>query len=118
KINPPPPPTPSPLPLALERLLNKALVTPRMHGVHHSAVQREDNSNFSVVFSWWDRIHRTLRLNVPQSRIVIGIPGYLEPEANRIDRALILPFVEQRDYWQTTEGRRIERSEHEIGSAP
>jgi len=106
------------LPLVLERLLNKVFVTPRMHGIHHSAVQREDNSNFSVVFSWWDRIHRTLRLNVPQSRIVIGIPGYLEPEANRLGRALVLPFVEQRDYWETTEGKRIERSEHEIGPAP
>jgi sterol desaturase/sphingolipid hydroxylase (fatty acid hydroxylase superfamily) len=106
------------LPLALERLLNKVLVTPRMHGIHHSAVQREDNSNFSVVFSWWDRIHHSLRLNIPQSRIVIGIPGYLEPEANRIGRALILPFVEQRDYWQTTEGKRIERSESEIVVPP
>src|SRR5215207_852704 len=64
------------LPIRLERLLNKIVVTPRMHGIHHSQVQVETNSNFGVVFPWWDRLHRTLGLNIPQSKIEIGIPGY------------------------------------------
>ena len=33
-----------PLPVGVERLLNKVLVTRRIHGIHHSQVQRE-NSN-------------------------------------------------------------------------
>src|SRR4051812_42232715 len=41
------------LPIRLERLLNKLFVTPRMHGIHHSQVRSENNSNFGVVFSWW-----------------------------------------------------------------
>jgi sterol desaturase/sphingolipid hydroxylase (fatty acid hydroxylase superfamily) len=103
------------LPLGLERLLNKVLVTPRMHGVHHSHVRQEDNSNFSVVFSWWDRIHRTLRLNIAQSRIVIGVPAYLEPDNNELTRALVLPFRAQRDYWRAADGKIVERSEVETG---
>jgi len=55
------------LPIRIERLLNLVLVTPRMHGIHHSQVRDETNSNYSVVFSWWDRLHRTLGLNIPQS---------------------------------------------------
>jgi len=43
------------LPIGVERLLNKVLVTPRMHGIHHSQVQRENNSNFGTVFPWWER---------------------------------------------------------------
>ena len=39
------------LPLAWERLLNRVFVTPRMHGVHHSALGPETNSNYSVIFS-------------------------------------------------------------------
>ena len=39
------------LPLQVERLLNRVLVTPRMHGIHHSVVAGETNSNYSVVFS-------------------------------------------------------------------
>jgi sterol desaturase/sphingolipid hydroxylase (fatty acid hydroxylase superfamily) len=89
------------LPIALERVLNTVLVTPRMHGIHHSRVRRETNSNYSVVFSWWDRLHGTVNLNVAQSRIVIGIEGYSEPDDNRLWSALSMPFRRQRDYWGT-----------------
>ena len=87
------------LPLGLERLLNKLLVTPRMHGIHHSRIRHETNSNFGVVFPWWDRIHGTLRLNVPQASIVIGIPAYSRPQDNRPGHCFALPFRRQRDYW-------------------
>ena len=46
------------LPIRLERILNQVLVTPRMHGIHHSQVQPETNSNYGVVLPWWDRSHR------------------------------------------------------------
>jgi len=97
------------LPIRLERLLNKVLVTPRMHGIHHSQVQYETNSNFGVVFSWWDKLHRTIGLNIPQSRIEIGIAGYSMPEDNRLWHALALPFRKQRDYWRKPDGTIPER---------
>ncbi|MHC4510092.1 MAG: sterol desaturase family protein [Planctomycetota bacterium] len=93
------------LPLELERWLNKIIVTPRMHGVHHSAVGAETNSNYSVIFPWWDRLSRTLMLNVPQSSIKIGVPGYLEPEDNRFRSLLIMPFVKQKRYWCFADGK-------------
>ena len=97
------------LPVDVERLLNKVFVTPRMHGIHHSQVRTELNSNFSVVFSWWDRLHRTLRLNVPQARIVIGVPGYSMPGDNSLWHCLSLPFRAQRDYWRTSDGQLVRR---------
>ncbi len=97
------------LPIRLERLLNKALVTPRMHGIHHSQVQRETNSNYGVVFPWWDRLHRTLGLNIPQSEIAIGVPGYSLPEDNQLGNALLMPFRKQRDYWRQADGTVVER---------
>lgn len=92
------------LPIRLERWLNKILVTPRMHGIHHSQVRAETNSNFGVVFPWWDNLHRTLGLNIPQSKIEIGIPGYTLQDDNRLGPALILPFLKQRDYWRRPDG--------------
>lgn len=92
------------LPLMAERFLNLVVVTPRMHGIHHSEVQRENNSNFSVVFPWWDRLHRTLRLNVPQSAIVIGIPAYPAAADNNPGRALLTPIRRQREYWRRPDG--------------
>ena len=88
------------LPLALERALNLLAVTPRMHGIHHSDIREENLSNFGVVFSGWDRLHRTLRVDVPQAEVTIGIPGYDRPEDNEILRCLWLPLVKQRDYWR------------------
>lgn len=97
------------LPLGLERSLNVLLVTPRMHGIHHSQVQRETNSNYSVVLPWWDRLHRTLRLNVPQSKLTIGVPAYDQQQDQRLDRLLAMPFVRQRDYWRGRDGNLVER---------
>ena len=88
------------LPIALERALNKLLVTPRMHGIHHSDIRDEDLSNFGVVLPWWDRLHGTLRLNVPQQEVRIGIPGYALAEDNGIATCLAMPFRAQRDYWR------------------
>src|SRR5687767_13300692 len=79
------------LPLQAERRLNLILVTPRMHGIHHSEIRRENNSNFSVVLPWWDRLHRTLRLDIPQSQIIIGIPGYAQIADSRLREALLMP---------------------------
>lgn len=103
------------LPIRLERLLNLVLVTPRMHGIHHSQVKVETNSNYSVVFSWWDRLHRTVRLNVPQARIVIGVPGYSRPGDNSLGFALTLPFRRQREYWQHPDGSAVERDPAILG---
>jgi sterol desaturase/sphingolipid hydroxylase (fatty acid hydroxylase superfamily) len=97
------------LPVGLERLLNKLFVTPRMHGIHHSQVRDETNSNYGVVFPWWDRLHRTLRLNVPQADIIIGIPGYSLPADNALWHCLSLPFRAQRNYWRTPDGRLVRR---------
>ena len=83
------------LPLAVERALNLVLVTPRMHGIHHSVVERETNANWSVTFSWWDRLHRTLRLGVPNEMLTIGLPAYREPRALGLLPLLALPFRRQ-----------------------
>jgi sterol desaturase/sphingolipid hydroxylase (fatty acid hydroxylase superfamily) len=97
------------LPLFLERTLNTLLVTPRMHGIHHSDIREENLSNFGVVFPWWDRLHRTLRLNIPQAQAVIGIPGYSRPDDNRVLRCLAMPFRRQRDYWLGRYSRSVTR---------
>jgi sterol desaturase/sphingolipid hydroxylase (fatty acid hydroxylase superfamily) len=97
------------LPIRIERLLNLLLVTPRMHGIHHSQVRDETNSNYSVVFSWWDRLHRTLGLDIPQSDIVIGVPGYSDPADNAFWDDLFLPFRRQREYWRRPDGTIVQR---------
>jgi len=93
------------LPLRWERAVNLVLVTPRMHGIHHSVVERETSANWSVIFSWWDRLHRTLRLDVPQNAVTIGLPAFREPEELTFWTLMRMPFGPQRPTWQLPDGR-------------
>ena len=97
------------LPIRAERLLVRLVVTPRMHGIHHCQVREETNSNYATVFSFWDRLHRTLGLNVPQGAINIGVPGYAGKRDNALVSALLFPFRTQRDYWLRADGTVPER---------
>ncbi len=81
------------LPFRFEKLLNKFIVTPRMHGIHHSMIKKEMDSNYSVIFSFWDRMHKTVRLNIHQNEIVTGVPSYADENQLTIGYLLKLPFT-------------------------
>ena len=100
------------LPIKFERVLNKIFVTPRMHGIHHSNYKEETNSNYSTVFSFWDRFHKTIKLNIPQSEIIIGVPGYSNQDDNSIISALTSPFKKQKNYWEFDDKSFIKRKYH------
>lgn len=87
------------LPERLERLLSRVVTTPRMHGIHHSAVRDETGSNWSSGLAIWDHLHRSFRLDVPQESIAAGVPAYRDPAATGLLASLALPFVRQRDAW-------------------
>jgi sterol desaturase/sphingolipid hydroxylase (fatty acid hydroxylase superfamily) len=84
------------LPLALERALARVVVTPRMHGIHHSIVERETNSNWGTILSLPDYLHGTIRLNVPQQAIDIGIPAFRRADEMRLGRLMRMPLPSER----------------------
>lgn len=88
------------IPAAWERRLLWLIVTPRMHGIHHSIVQDETDSNWSSGLTVWDRLHGTLRLDVPHDRITIGVPAYRDPADLGALRILLMPFRRQRPTWR------------------
>jgi sterol desaturase/sphingolipid hydroxylase (fatty acid hydroxylase superfamily) len=96
------------LPIGIERILNWLIVTPRMHGIHHSIVQRETNSNWGTIFCWWDKVHGTLRRDVPQDDITIGVAAYRDERELTLGKLLALPFSKQRE-WRLPNGEQPER---------
>src|SRR5216683_1538778 len=96
------------LPIGLERVLNLIIVTPRMHGIHHSIVQRETNSNWGTIFCWWDKLHRTLRRDVPQDAVTIGVAAYRDENELTLGRLFVLPFRKQRE-WRLPNGEAPDR---------
>lgn len=86
------------LPYRFEKILNWLIVTPRMHGIHHSVIKSETDSNYSVIFSFWDRIHQTVRLNINQDAIITGVPSYNNPSELTVLYLLKMPFTRIRPW--------------------
>jgi len=88
------------LPLSIERWLCRFIVTPRMHGIHHSMIREETNANWSTIFAFPDSLHRTRKLNVPQQAVTIGVPAYRDPQEVTFAKIMAMPFGKQRPTWQ------------------
>jgi sterol desaturase/sphingolipid hydroxylase (fatty acid hydroxylase superfamily) len=102
------------LPLWLERKLVKVVVTPRLHGIHHSIVEEEVNSNWSSGLTLWDWLHGTLRVDVPQDEIDIGVSAYRRPEKVTLPRLVEMPFVEQPSFGLLPSGGKPRRRPAEL----
>ncbi len=79
----------------IERLLRSILVTPDMHRVHHSTLKKEFNSNYSLIFSFWDRIFQSY-VKTPEAGYVnmeIGLHGFEGKEHLRVDHMVLNPFL-------------------------
>ena len=79
-------------PEPFETWLRWVIVTPDMHRIHHSQVHEETNSNYSTIFSWWDRFFKTYRFGADQQRIVIGLPEYGAAEDVTFGNVLAMPL--------------------------
>ena len=97
------------LPLAFERALVRLIVTPRMHGIHHSDYENETNTNWSSLLSLWDYLHGTIRLDVPQQSITIGVPAFDDPKKVTLGRILRMPFEKRGEDWTRPDGSRLIR---------
>jgi sterol desaturase/sphingolipid hydroxylase (fatty acid hydroxylase superfamily) len=98
------------LPISMERRIGRVFVTPRMHGIHHSQVRDETDSNWSSGLTLWDWLHGTLRLNVPQRAIAIGVPAFSDPADVTLAKMIALPFEPQKRYWVAPDGHSPHRA--------
>lgn len=83
------------LPRSLEAKLEKIIVTPRLHGIHHSMEKDEMDSNWSSGLSVWDYLHGTFRNDVAQTNITIGIKGLENLDEVTLGKMLAEPFTDQ-----------------------
>lgn len=97
------------LPIGLERWIGRFVMTPRLHGIHHSIVWDEQDSNWSSGLTLWDRIHGTYRANVPQDAITVGVPALRDPADVTLPRVLAMPFTDGVQPWRLPDGTVPER---------
>ncbi len=81
------------LPEKIDRIFRAVIVTPNMHRVHHSQIQAETDSNYSSIFSFWDRIGRTFRKREDPRALVYGLPYFQETRWQTLSGLIKTPFV-------------------------
>jgi sterol desaturase/sphingolipid hydroxylase (fatty acid hydroxylase superfamily) len=79
----------------LDRVLRLLFVTPNMHKIHHSREQSETDSNYSNIFSIWDRMFGTYTATVDFNRLCYGLDGFDDREKQTLPALLKLPFVNE-----------------------
>ena len=97
------------VPKRADRWLRWLIVTPWMHWVHHSDYQPETDSNYSSVFSFWDRIFGSFRLVADPSALTLG----LEDVERRREWATLPGMVAMP--FRRRQGRRRSRGHHAAG---
>lgn len=80
------------LPEKVDRFFRLLFVTPNMHRVHHSVEWSETNSNFSSIFSFWDRIWLTFRSRKNTLTIQYGLKILMEKKWQNLIGMLLTPF--------------------------
>jgi len=87
------------VPAAIDRVVRLMFVTPDMHRIHHSQAAGESQSNFSNLFSWWDRLFGTY-VHAPSAGhegIVFGLPEFTERKHATLPWMLVQPFLSDAD---------------------
>ena len=77
------------LPPKLERALSYVIVTPSIHWVHHHAIRRDTDSNYSSLLSIWDRLFASRSPTVRTPEMPIGTEGLTD---EMLPQLLTRPF--------------------------
>jgi sterol desaturase/sphingolipid hydroxylase (fatty acid hydroxylase superfamily) len=94
------------LPSWLDATLRHVIVTPDWHRVHHSALERETNSNFGALFTWWDRMLGTYRAQPERGHddMELGLEYFRDPAENRLLSMLTQPLRQPAARERTLDG--------------
>ncbi len=74
------------LPKRMQTIIGMVFITPDMHRSHHSSLRHEHDSNYGVIFSWWDKLFKTFNKKQPKE---IGLKGI---EEKTYGKFMVFPF--------------------------
>lgn len=80
------------IPEPWESIIRKILVTPDMHHIHHSDIHKQTDSNFSNLFSFWDKIFGTYTELTEHEKIIYGLKQYPRVDDVKFKRLIAMPL--------------------------
>ena len=83
------------LPEKWNKIVSYLIVTPNFHRIHHSLDMKEGNSNFGIVFPFWDKLFGTYvsKTSAQMKTIEFGIEDLKTPKSYSVKELLINPFI-------------------------
>jgi sterol desaturase/sphingolipid hydroxylase (fatty acid hydroxylase superfamily) len=66
--------------------------SPAMHRIHHSPERIETDSNYSTIFSFWDRLARSFRLRDSAVEVKFGLTEYDLTETESLSKLVLIPL--------------------------
>lgn len=80
---------------SVDRFMRLFVVTPDMHRVHHSVINRETNSNYGFNLSIWDKLFGTYlaQPSMGHEDMVIGLSQFRDQRRLTLPWLLILPLI-------------------------
>ena len=83
------------LPEKWNKIVSFLIVTPNFHRIHHSLDMNEGNSNFGIVFPFWDKLFGTYisKTSAQIKAIKFGIEDLKTPKSYSVKELLINPFI-------------------------
>ncbi|PIE00747.1 MAG: sterol desaturase [Thiothrix nivea] len=83
----------SPVPLSYPHWLERWLISPVQHQIHHSTDPRHYDRNFGVVLAIWDRLGGSLHLSEPDKTLDFGIIEQGSKVQQNLWQAYVAPFT-------------------------
>ncbi|QMU60672.1 MAG: hypothetical protein GKR92_02760 [Gammaproteobacteria bacterium] len=83
------------LPKFLENKTRWILITPTLHRIHHTVPREDHDNNYGTIFSIWDRLLGTLRIEPSPGNSIenLGLKEYRNIKAISVWRSLWMPFA-------------------------
>lgn len=80
------------IPNWFDRVFGMIIVSPNFHKIHHHQKQEFTDSNFGLLFIFWDKLFKTFK-EIPVNEIKYGLKEFDKPERQTFWFLLISPFI-------------------------
>lgn len=80
------------MPAWFDKTLGKIIVSPNFHKIHHHQEQEYTDSNYGLMFIFWDKLFKTFR-KIPVTEIKYGLKEFDEPIRQTFWFLLKSPFI-------------------------
>ncbi|MCW5924485.1 MAG: sterol desaturase family protein [Saprospiraceae bacterium] len=80
------------MPSWFDRTFGKIIVSPNFHKIHHHQEQRFTDSNYGLIFIFWDKLFKTYK-EIPVSEIKYGLSEFDNPVRQKFWYLLKSPFI-------------------------